>query len=213
MPESTVSRSYYFLLQKMEKIKPTRKPPTMEDISGKEKELKALHQKIAQDEEDLAFVQSKNKELLRRIEFMKRMQLTNGQDKQKLVGYKSLSSSMDRLDQNVCSEFKLQRCHTVESISIIERDGSVEKPHGTDLQGDLVGEKTNSPSEATDLETNITQLPINKQDNGSAEEQMEVARELVKKNRRIFELEQVGEHCYTGFVGITQHLHLQKEKL
>ena len=221
MSESTVGRSYYFPLQKLEKVKPTRKPPTMEDISGKEKEVKALHQKIAQDEEDLALVQSKNKELLRRIEFMKRMQLTNDQDKQKLASQRSLSSSMDgRLDQNVCSEFKLQRCHTVESISIIGRDGPVEKPHDIDrihelLQDDLVSENSEKgqTSEASDVETSTTQIPINEQDNGSEEEQMEIARELVKKNRRIFELEQVGEHSYAGFSGITQHMHLQKEKL
>ena len=182
----------------------------MEDIFGKEKKLETLHQRIAQDEENLALVQSKNKELLRRIEFMKRMQLTNGQVKQNLVTQKSLSSSMDgRLNQSVASDFKLQRCHTVESISIIERDGPFEKPHDRDcihevLQGDLVDEntdkrQTNLPSEANDLEISLTQLPIKEQDKGSAEEQMEVARKLVKKNRRIFELQQVGEHSYTGF--------------
>lgn len=186
----------------------------MNEILVKEKEVQALHQKIAQDEENLASVQNKNKELIRRIEFMKRMQLTADQDKQKLTAQKTLTLPMgERLGSNVHSALKLQRFHSVESISIIKHEGAVEE-HQRDpihdlLQSDLksdipVDGHSVVPSQATGLETSVTQWPGNEEVRGLAEEdQMQVARELVKKNRRIFELEQVGDHRNTSLAGFT----------
>ena len=194
----------------------------MKEIVGKEKELQVLHKKIAQDQENLTLYQNKNKELLRRIEFMKRMQLTHDPHKQKIAIQKTLSSPMDgRLGQNAQSELKLHRQHTVESISIIKQ-ADIEE-HQTDPiheahEGDLTSGNSESseivPSRASGLETSVTQWPGNEQDESVvSQEQMQVARELVQKNRRIFELEQVGDNRntgMTGFIGSTLHLHLSK---
>ena len=54
----------------------------MEDILDKERELQALHKRVAQDAEKLALVQNENKQLLRQIEIMKRMQFTTEQEKE-----------------------------------------------------------------------------------------------------------------------------------
>ena len=186
----------------------------MDEILSKEKELHSLHQKIAQDEENLALVQNKNKELLRRIEFMKRMQLTGDKDKHKFPAQRSLSSSLDgRLGSKMHSELKLHRLHTVESISIIKHEGDIVEHHSNPiheaLHADLVSDspdkgQNNEPSQASILETSITQWPGNEQDGGFKEEdQIEIARELVKKNRQIFELEQVGVYRNTGIAGVT----------
>ena len=140
----------------MEQTKPSRRSPTLEDIAEKEKHVQALHQKIAKDEENLALVKTKNKELLRRIEFMKRMQFSTGQDKQKQEAQKSLSSSFDgRVGPGVRSEFKLRRLHTVEGISVIKHVEDIEELHKGDLVYDKCDEELSR--EASDLETTATQ--------------------------------------------------------
>lgn len=197
----------------MEQTKPSLRSPTIEDIAEKEKHVQALHRKIAKDEENLALVKTRNKELLSRIEFMKRMQFSTGQDEQKQEAQKSLSSSFDgRVGPDVPSEFKRRRLHTVEGISVTKHVEDIEELHRDDLMYDKRDEELSIvPREASDLETTTTQWSGNEQvGDSSEEEQMKVARELVKKNRRIFELEQVGVFRENGFdLGIT--LHLAKE--
>lgn len=181
----------------------SRKPPTEEDILGKERELQALHKKVAQDAENLALVQNKNKELLRQIEFMKRMQFTTEQEKQAQTEKIFLSSSLDgRLDQTVRSEFKVKKSQTVESISVVESNvdkhsGSLESLNGNKTEtGREVGETSWSGIEQDGVPTD--------------KDEMQVVRELVNKNKRIFELEQVGGNKntgLTGFHGRTPHLH------
>lgn len=168
----------------------------MEDILDKERELQALHKRVAQDAEKLALVQNENKQLLRQIEIMKRMQFTTEQEKEAQREKTISSSSLDRrLGQSVRPEFKVKKSQTVESISLVK---SLEL---------LNGNKTETGQEMGEISWSR-----NKQDGDPAhEDEMQVARELVKKNKRIFELEQVGGNKntgLTGFHGLTLHLHL-----
>ena len=106
---------------------------------------------------------------------------------------------------------KLQRLHTIESIAIVKSEEDIKEhridPNHEKRPGDLSDVSSESsgeivPSHVSGLETSATQLYWNEDDKGSQEEQMVVARELVKKNRQIFELEQVGGHRITGITGL-----------
>lgn len=182
-----------------------RSTPTDEEIFDKEQELKVLHKEIAEDKENLTSLQKQNKELLLQIEFMK---LTADQERDKLAAQKNIFAPTDgRLGLSAHSQLKLHRLQTMESISIIKHEGAVEQQNKDPIQeflkGDLLVPHTGKsqdivPSQAHEL---TTQWPGNKQDGRSAEEeQLQVARELVKKNRQIFELEQVGYHSNTHHV-------------
>ena len=178
----------------------------MEDILDKERELQALHKRVAQDAEKLALVQNENKQLLRQIEIMKRMQFTTEQEKEAQREKTISSSSLDRrLGQSVRPEFKVKKSQTVESISLVK--SNVDQ-HSGNLSLELLnGNKTETGQEMGEISWSR-----NKQDGDPAhEDEMQVARELVKKNKRIFELEQVGGNKntgLTGFHGLTLHLHL-----
>lgn len=197
----------------------SRKTPTNQDIVGKQKELQALQSKIAQDQENLAVYQNKNKELLRRIEFMKRMQRTGNLDHERPPTQKAQSVD-ERPPPTDQAKDKLQRLHTIESIAIVKSEEDIKEhridPNHEKLPGDLSDVSSESsgeivPSHVSGLETNATQLYWNEDDKGSQEEQMVVARELVKKNRQIFELEQVGGHRITGITGLARMNGVLKE--
>ena len=197
----------------------TRKSPTAEDIVGKEKELQALHKKIAQDEENPSLTQSKNKEQLhRQIELLKQKQVGDEQEKLTHRDKKSLSSSMDgRLGQRMGPEFKVRRSHTIEGTSIVEGIKNIEKEPKDRRHEPFESDKTDKGQAIVPIqvETSEAQRRRNEQyGDPTNEEQMQVARELVNKNKRIFELEQVGENKSTGQSGFHEnmsHLHqLQK---
>lgn len=178
----------------------------MEDILDKERELQALHKRVAQDAEKLTLVQNENKQLLRQIEIMKRMQFTTEQEKEAQREKTYLSSSLDRrLGQSVRSEFKVKKSQTVESISLV-------KSNVDHHSGNLSPELLNGNKTETGQEMGKTRWSGIEQDGDPThEDEMQVARELVKKNKRIFELEQVGGNKntgLTGFHGLTLHLHL-----
>ncbi|XP_067046319.1 uncharacterized protein [Acropora muricata] len=160
-----------------------RNPPTVEDILDKERELQALHKRVAQDAENLALVQNENKQLLRQIEIMKRMQFTTEQEKEAQREKTFLSSSLDRrLGQSVRSEFKVKKSQTVESISLVK--SNVDQHSGSPEL--LNGNKTETGQEMG----KTSWSGIEQDGDPTHEDEMQVARELVKKNKRIFELEQ-----------------------
>lgn len=117
---------------------------------------------------------------------MKRMQLTSDQERDKFAAQKKLYGPVDRrLALNTQSRLKLRRFQSVESISILK-------------EGDTYEQNQDPMHVPTQIQTITTQWPGNEpSDSSSGEEQLHVARELVKKNRRIFELEQVGYHSNT----------------
>ena len=143
---------------------------------------------------------------------MKRMQVNGNLDDKKPQTRRAQSVD-ERPPHTDQAKDKLQRLHTVESISIVQSGEDI-KEHCTDpnqkiLAADLLdvsSEKSGeiAPSHVSGLETSATQLYGNEDDKGSQEEQMLVARELVKKNRHIFELEQVGGHRITGITGLAR---------
>ncbi|XP_068706499.1 uncharacterized protein [Montipora foliosa] len=179
---------------RQEMMESTRKSPTAEDIVGKEKELKALHEKIAQDEENPSLIQSKNEELHRQIELLKQKQVGDEQEKLTRRDKKSLSSSMDgRLGQRMGPEFKVRRSHTIEGTSIVEGIKNIEKEPKDRRHEPFESDNTDKGQEIVPLqvETSEAQRRRNEQyGDPTNEEQMQVARELVNKNKRIFELEQ-----------------------
>lgn len=177
----------------------------MEGILDKERELQALHKKVARDAEKLALVQNENKQLLRQIEIMKRMQFTTEEEKEAQGEKTFLSSSLDRrLGQSVRSEFKVKKSQTVGSISLVK--SNVDQ-HSGNLSPELLnGNKTEIGQEMG----KTSWSGIEQDGDPTHEDEMQVARELVKKNKRIFELEQVGGNKnagLTGFHGLTLHLH------
>lgn len=177
----------------------------MEDILDKERELQGLHKKVAQDAENLALLQNENKQLLRQIELMKRMQFTTEQEKEAQREKTILLSSLDRrLGQSVRSEFKVKKSQTVESISLVK--SNVDQ-HSGNLSLELLnGNKTETGQEMGETSWS----GVEKDGDPTQDDEMQVMRELVKKNKRIFELEQVGGNKntgLTGFHGLTLHLH------
>lgn len=184
------------------------------DILSKKQDLNVLHTKIAADKENLTSIQKRNKQLLLQIELMKQMQHTADQERDKLAAQKNLFTTTDRR----LAQLKLRRFQSVESVSFIKHEGGLEQ-QGTDpihelLKGDDIGSRQ--------VQELTTQWPGNEQGDRSREEQLEVARELVKKNRQIFELEQVGYHsnmhyvqhteCTRTLFVVAEHLHLLKNE-
>lgn len=165
-----------------------------EDILRKEEDLNVLQKKIASDKENLTTLQKQNKDLLLQIDFMKRMQLTADRERDKLVVHKNIFAPTDRR-MNALSQLKLRRFQSMESISFIKHEGAVEQRNIDSIQELLKG----------DAQELTTQYPGNEQEDRSGEEQLLVARELVKKNRQIFELEKVGYHNNTQHVQCTKH--------
>lgn len=198
-PTLTNSESEVLMVEsnknRQEMMESTRKSPTAEDIVGKEKELQALHKKIAQDEENPSLIQSKNKEQLhRQIELLKQKQVGDEQEKLTHRDKKSLSSSMDgRLGQRMGPEFKVRRSHTIEGTSIVEGIKNIEKESKDRRHEPFESDKTDKGQAIVPIqvETSEAQRRRNEQyGDPTNEEQMQVARELVNKNKRIFELEQ-----------------------
>ena len=156
------------------------------DILSKRQDLNVLHNKIAADKENLASIQKRNKQLLLQIELMKQMQQTADQERDKLATQKNLFATTD----SRLAQLKLRRFQSMESVSFIKHEASLQE-QGMDsiynfLQGDDIASR-----QAQEL---TTQRSGDEEDEPSREEQLAVARELVKKNRQIFELEQVGYH-------------------
>ena len=148
--------------------------------------------KFATDKENLASIQQRNKQLLLQIELLKQMQHTADQERDKLAAQTDLFVATDaRLAQ-----LKLRRFQSVESVSFVKRDQQYMDP----LQGFLKGDDTVTRQ----VQELTRQWPPNEGDDHSREEQLEVARELVKKNRQIFELEQVGYHSNMHHVQHTE---------
>ncbi|XP_022789892.1 trichohyalin-like isoform X1 [Stylophora pistillata] len=161
---------------------------TDEDILSKQQEIKALHETIASDKDNLTQLQQQQKDLLLKIEFMQRMQSTADQERDQLVARKSLFTSDGRPGLNAQSRFKLRRFQSVESISILK-------------ERDIFEEKQDPVDFPTQTHRITTQWSGNKGREGSTgEEQLQVAREMVKKNRRIFELEQEVDVLLTKMV-------------
>ena len=156
------------------------------DILTKKQDLNVLHNKIAADKENLASIQNRNKQLLFQIELMKQMQHTADEERGKLAAQKNLFVATDKK----LAQLKLRRFQSVENVSTMKHKASLEKqdmgPIHEYLKGDDIVTR-----QAQDL---TAQAPAIEEDEHSREEQLEVARELVKKNRQIFELEQVGYH-------------------
>ncbi|XP_074607572.1 uncharacterized protein LOC141860382 isoform X3 [Acropora palmata] len=162
-----------------------RNPPPVEDILDKERELQALHKKVAQDAENLALVQNENKQLLRQIEIMKRMQFTTEHEKEAQREKTFLASSLDRrLGQSVRSEFKVKKSQTVESISLVK--SNVDQHSGNSSLELVNGNKTETGQEMGETSWS----GIEQDGDPIHEDEMQVTRELVKKNKRIYELEQ-----------------------
>ena len=156
------------------------------DILSKKQDLSVLHTKIAADKENLASIQERNKQLLLQIKLMKRMQHTADQERDKLTAQKNpFTATESRLAQ-----LKLRRFQSVESVSFIKHEGGLEN-QGVDPIHDFLKADDIVSRQAQQL---TSQLSLNEEDEHFREEQLEVARELVKKNRQIFELEQVGYH-------------------
>ena len=154
------------------------------DILSKKQDLNVLHNKIAADKENLASIQKTNQQLLLQIELMKQMQHTADQERDKLAAQKNLFATTD----SRLAQLKLRRFQSMESVSFIKREASLQQqgmdPFHNFLQGGDIASR-----QAQEL---TTQRSGDEEDEPSREEQLEVARELVKKNRQIFELEQVG---------------------
>ncbi|KAJ7383687.1 hypothetical protein OS493_026217 [Desmophyllum pertusum] len=185
---------------------PVEVHPPMKKSSTKNKKLKVLHKEIAEDKENLTSLQKQNKELLLQIEFMK---LTADQERDKLAAQKNIFRSNGWKTGTECS-FAVKASQIAddgEHFQSSNMKGLLSSRTRTSIQeflkGDLLVPHTGKsqdivPSQAHEL---TTQWPGNKQDGRSAEEeQLQVARELVKKNRQIFELEQVGYHSNTHHV-------------
>lgn len=198
--------STIILFQKFEEL--VGKHPTDEDILSKKQEIKAIHETIASDKDKLTQLQQQKEDLLLKIEFMKRMQSTAGQERDQLAAGKSLFTSDGRLGPSSHSRFKFRRFQSVESISILkERDTFEEKQDPVDFPTQTLTVKTQwTGNERSEIST--------------GEEQLQVARQLVKKNRRIFELEQVGYQSEMHFYapapttgGFTLLLHARNHKL
>ena len=166
------------------------------DILSKKQDLNVLHNKIAADKENLASIQERNKQLLLQIELMKRMQHTADKERDKLASQKNLFAATD----SRLAQLKLRRFQSVESVSSIKHGGSLEQQGMDPIHDFLKGDDLVS-RQAQEL---TTQLSGNEEDKPSREEQLEVARELVKKNRQIFELEQVGYHSNMHHVQHTE---------
>ena len=150
---------------------------------------------------------------------MKRMQTTGKLDHERPPTQKAQSVD-ERPPPTDQAKDKLQRLHTIESIAIVKSEEDIKEhcidPNHEKLPGDLSDVSSEGsgeivPSHISGLETSATQLYRNEDDKGSQEEQMLVARELVKKNRQIFELEQVGGHRITGITGLARMNGVLKE--
>lgn len=165
-----------------------------EDILRKEQDLNVLHKKIASDKENLTTLQKQNKDLLLQIDFMKRMQPNSDRGRDKLVVHKNIFAPTDTR-MNALSQFKLRRFQSMESISFIKHEAAVEQRNIDPIHELLKG----------DAQEITTQYPVNEHGDRSGEEQLLVARELVKKNRQIFELEKVGYHNNMHHVHCTKH--------
>ena len=152
--------------------------------------------KFATDKENLASIQQRNKQLLLQIELLQQMQHTADQERDKLAAQTDLFVATDaRLAQ-----LKLRRFQSVESVSFVKHEGSLHQQDMDPIQGFLKGGDTVT-RQAQEL---TRQWPPNEGDDHSREEQLEVARELVKKNRQIFDLEQVGYHSNMHHVQHTE---------
>lgn len=166
------------------------------DILSKKQDLNVLHNKIAADKENLASIQKTNQQLLLQIELMKQMQHTADQERDKLAAQKNLFATTD----SRLAQLKLRRFQSMESVSFIKREASLQQqgmdPFHNFLQGGDIASR-----QAQEL---TTQRSGDEEDEPSREEQLEVARELVKKNRQIFELEQVGYHSNMHHVQHTE---------
>ena len=166
------------------------------DILSKKQDLNVLHSKIAADKENLASVQKRNKQLQLQIELMKQMQHTADQERDKLAAQKNLFATTE----SRLAQLKLRRFQSMESVSFIKHEASLQQqgmhPIHNFLQRDDIANR-----EAQELTTHRSG---NEEDEPSREEQLEVARELVKKNRQIFELEQVGYHSNMHHVQYTE---------
>ena len=152
--------------------------------------------KFATNKENQASIQQRNKQLLLQIELLKQMQHTADQERDKLAAQTDLFFVSDaRLAQ-----LKLRRFQSVESVSFVKHEGSLDQQDMDPIQGFLKGDDTVT-RQTQEL---ARQWPPNEGDDHSREEQLEVARELVKKNRQIFELEQVGYHSNMHHVQHTE---------
>ena len=140
---------------------------------------------------------------------MKRMQRTGNLDHERPPTQKAQSVD-ERPPPTDHAKDKLQRLHTIESIAIVKSEEDI-KEHRIDPNHETLPGGEIVPSHVSGLETSATQLNWNEDDKGSQEEQMLVARELVKKNRQIFELEQVGGHRITGITGLARMNGVLKE--
>lgn len=166
------------------------------DILSKKQDLNVLHDKIAADKENLASIQKRNKQLLLQIELMKRMQHTADQERDKLAAQENLFAATE----SRLAQLKLRRFQSVESVSSIKHGGSLEQ-QGMDPIHDFLQEDDIASKQSQEL---TTQWSGKEEDEPSREEQLEVTRELVKKNRQIFELEQVGYHSNMHHVHHTE---------
>lgn len=128
------------------------------------------------------------------------MQLTADQERDKLVVHKSIFAPTDRR-MSALSQLKLRRFQSMESISFVKHEGAVEQQDKDPIQKILEGGAI-VPRPASEV---TTKWPGNDQGDRSEEEHLEVARELVKKNRQIFELEQVGCHDNMKYVQCMKH--------
>jgi len=164
------------------------------DVLSKKQDLNVLHNKIAADKENLASIQERNKQLLLQIDLMKRMQHTAERDK--LTAQKNPFAATE----SKLAQLKLRRFQSMESVSFIKHEGSLEKKGMDPIHDFMKGDDIVS-RQAHEL---TSQLSGSEEDEHSREEQLEVARELVKKNRQIFELEQVGYHSNMHHVQHTE---------
>ena len=171
-----------------------------EDILRKQQDLNVLHKKIAADKENLSILQKQNRDLLLQIDFMKRMQLSADQERDKFVVHKNIFAQTDKRI-SALSQLKLRRFQSMESISFIKHEGATEQRNQDPIH-ELLKEGDIVPGQAHEQ---TTQWPGNEQGERSGEGQLQLARELVKKNRQIFELEQVGYHSNTHHVLCTKH--------